>query len=283
MSMHEKAKTSLAVAAILMLSAAGETVMGQQGSSATPSIVFVGTVETLKAVTLSNLTATPSTSVVAVERVIKKPDALALDPGDRVTVVTQGGGPSLQEGAQGLFYTEGWMFGESLAVRLLNWEPVSAAVAGVADDARVTQLVASSTDKEIQSLLESSDLVVVGRVKRVQPPTVAALAAPEQKRVTEHDPEWREAVVTVESALKGADNNLQEVIVRFPASVDVMWAASPKFTEGQEGTFLLQQDKLTGAPTASLNGRVVTTYTAISPRQVLGSEAAVTVNRLLGR
>jgi hypothetical protein len=181
-----------------------------------------------------------------------------------------------------LFFTDGWIFGESLAVRVLSWEPVLAAAAGAAEDTRVAAQVDASADRELQTALESADLVVVGRVKRVQAPTALALAAPERKRVTEHDPEWREAIIDVESALKGAAD-MREVVVRFPASVDVMWAASPKFTEGQEGTFLLQQDRLTGAPAATLEGRAVTAYTAISPKHALSSGDAARIKRLLGR
>lgn len=283
MSMHEKTKISLAAAALVLLSFAGDGAMGQQGAATTPSIVFVGTVETLRAATLPNVTVTPNTSVVAVDRVIKKPDAIALDKGDKVTVVTDGGAP-LQEGARGLFFTEGWIFGESLAVRVLSWEPVSAAAAaaaGAAEDTQVAAQVDASADRELQTALESADLVVVGRVKRVQAPSALALA-PERKRVTEHDPEWREAIIEVESALKGAAD-MREVVVRFPASVDVMWAASPKFTEGQEGTFLLQQDRLTGAPAATLEGRAVTAYTAISPKHTLSGGDAARIKRLLGR
>ncbi|HEV7877012.1 hypothetical protein [Bradyrhizobium sp.] len=280
MSANEKAKTSLAVAAVVLLSFAGNGAMAQQGASVTPSIVFVGTVETLKAVTLPNVTVTSNTSVVAVDRVIKKPDAIALDTGDKVTVVTDGGAP-LQEGAQGLFFTDGLIFGESLAVRVLSWEPVLAAAAGAAEDTRVSAQVGASADRELQTALESADLVVVGRVKRVQAPSALALA-PERRRVTEHDPEWREAIIEVESALKGAAD-LREVVVRFPASVDVMWAASPKFTEGQEGTFLLQQDRLTGAPAAVLDGRPVSAYTAVSPKHVLSSGDAARIKTLLGK
>jgi hypothetical protein len=281
MSMHEKTNTSLAAAALVLLSFAGDGAMAQQGAATTASIVFVATVETLNAVTLPNLTAAPSTSVVVVERVLRKPDAIALDKGDQVTVVTDGGAP-LQEGTQGLFFTDGWIFGDSLAVRVLNWEPVLAAAASAAEDTRVAAQVDASADKELQTTLESADLVVVGRVKRVQAPSALALAAPEWKRVTEHDPEWREAIIEVESALKGAAD-VREVVVRFPASVDVMWAASPKFTEGQEGTFLLQQDRLTGSPAATLDSRAVTAYTAISPKQVLSGGDAAKLKKLLGK
>jgi hypothetical protein len=281
MSMHGKSETSCAVAAMLLLFLVGDQAMGQQGASTTPSIVFVGTIDAVEAVTVPSLTASPNTSVVAVDRVLRKPDAIALDPGDMVTVVTEGLAPP-QKGAQALFFTDGWIFGESLAVRVLSWEPVSSATAGAvaAEDAKVTAQLQASEDKELQASLESADIVIVGRVKSVHLPSVAALA--ERQMVSEHNPDWREAVIEVQSALKGAADT-KEVVVRFPASFDVMWASSPKFTVGQEGTFLLQQDRLSGSPKATLEGKEVTAYTAISPKHTLSSGDSARVRRLLGR
>jgi hypothetical protein len=76
---------------------------------------------------------------------------------------------------------------------------------------------------------------------------------------------------------------MREVVVRFPASTDVMWAAYPKFKEGQEGTFLLHQDRLSGSPTATLEGGTVSAYTAARPKDVVSGADAATVRRLLGR
>jgi hypothetical protein len=297
MSIHGTPQTSLAVAALLLLFVAGQA-MGQPvaptPTAPTPtapttptiaSIVFVGTVDALEAVTLPNLAASPNTSVVAVEKVLKKPDAIVLDQGDKVTVVAEGGTP-LQKGTQALFFADGLIFGESLAVRLLSWEPVSSDTAGAAaaDDPKVTaqiQLIQASADKDIQASIASADIIIVGRVKSVQPPSVATLA-PEKQRVSEHNPDWQEAIIDVQSVLKGAADTTQ-VVVRFPASMDVMWAGYPKLTEGQEGTFLLQQDRLSSSATATLEGKAVTAYTVVSSKDVLSSGDSERIKSLLGR
>jgi hypothetical protein len=282
MSIHGRTKTSYAIAAMLLTFSIGNQAMGQQEASTTPSIVFVGTVEASEAVTLPSLAASPNTSVVAVERVVKKPDAIALAPGDKVTVVTEGGAPP-QKGVPALFFTDGLIYGESLAVRVLSWEPVSSATASAvaAEDAKVTAQLQEGAYKELQQSIESADIVIVGHVKRIQPPTVAALA-PERQMVSEHNPDWQDAIIEVQSALKGAADS-PEVVVRFPASMDVMWAGYPKFKEGQEGTFILHQDRVSGSPAATLEGKAVTVYTAISPKNTLSSGDAARIRRLLGR
>jgi hypothetical protein len=178
------------------------------------------------------------------------------------------------------------MFGESIVVRVQSWEPVSStttAVAATADEqTRVTAQLQTAADNDLRASLESADLVVTGRVRRVQAPSVAALA-PERRRITEHDPEWQEAVVEVQSVIKGAADGA-DVVVRFPASMDVMWAAHPKLREGQEGTFILNQDRVSGAPTATLEGgRTAPAYTITSPRHLLSTGDAARVRTLLGR
>jgi hypothetical protein len=275
-----KSKALFALAAMLSLPFVADQAMAQQSTPAA-SIIFVGTVDALEAVTLPSLTASPSTSVVEVDQVIKKPDAIALAQGDKVTVVTEGDN-RLQQGARAVFFTDGWMFGESLAVRVLSWEPVAATAEAAASlDTRVAAQAQASADKDIRASVDSADLIVTGRVMRVTPPTAAALA-PQQQIISEHNPDWQDATIQVQSVLKGASDTSQ-VVVRFPASNDVMWADYPRFTVGQEGTFLLHQDRLSGAPTAALEGRTVPTYTAPSPKSVLSGVDAEKIRSLLGR
>ena len=61
--------------------------------------------------------------------------------------------------------------------------------------------------------------------------------------VSEHDPRWREAVVEVDDVHKGVHKKKQ-VVVRFPASTDVMWYGAPKFHPGQQGYFMLHQTEV---------------------------------------
>jgi len=71
------------------------------------------------------------------------------------------------------------------------------------------------------------------------------LAQPTSKPVSEHDPKWREAVVEVDDVHKGAHQKKQ-VVVRFPASKDVMWYHLPKFQPGQQGFFMLHKSLAPG-------------------------------------
>jgi hypothetical protein len=60
------------------------------------------------------------------------------------------------------------------------------------------------------------------------------------QRPSEHDPMWREAVVEVEDVHKGSHKR-KTIIVRFPASRDIMWNEAPKLRPGQEGYFVLHK------------------------------------------
>lgn len=282
MTIHGKSMISLAAAAVALLFLVSDQAVGQQATSTSPSIVFVGTVDAVGAVTLPNLAVSPNTSVVAVERVVRKPEAIALDPGDKVTVVTEGVAP-VQKGVRALFLTDGWIFGTSLAVRVVSWEPVAAAspTAVAAQDTKVMAEMQAAADKGVKAAIANADIIVVGRVTKVQPPSVAALA-PSRQLISEHNPDWQEAVINVQSTLKGSPD-MKEVVVRFPASRDVMWAGYPKFKEGQEGTFLLQRDRVSAAPTAMLNSKSVNAYVATSPNDVLSSADAAKIKSLIGR
>ena len=72
---------------------------------------------------------------------------------------------------------------------------------------------------------------------------LAAATQNENRPPSEHDPKYREAVVQIGEALKG---NLpgKTVVVIFAASKDVLWYNSPKFKEGQEGTFILHKEQV---------------------------------------
>lgn len=70
------------------------------------------------------------------------------------------------------------------------------------------------------------------RVKEIRPATAVELA-PQGQRISEHNPEWQEAIVEVQETLKGPAG-ASEIVVRFPASQDIMWVGYPKLKAGQE-------------------------------------------------
>jgi hypothetical protein len=122
-------------------------------------------------------------------------------------------------------------------------------------------------------------MVVAGRVDQVRPAELGAAPA-RPKRITEHDPNWQEAIIQVQEGLKGAQAG-EQVVVRFPASLDVAWVGAPKFAVGEEGTFLLHKDSTTGSPRAMLAGLSVPAYTALHKLDVLPRQDAPRVRAMI--
>src|SRR5438046_9271033 len=122
-------------------------------------------------------------------------------------------------------------------------------------------------------------MVVAGRVEQVRPAELAA-APTRPRRITEHDPDWQEAIIQVEDGIKGAQAG-EQVVVRFPGSSDVAWVATPKFAVGQEGTFLLHKDSTSGLPLTMVAGRSVPAYTALHKVDVLSKQDATRVRALI--
>lgn len=87
----------------------------------------------------------------------------------------------------------------------------------------------------------ASDVVVSGRVSQLRAAAPRTPRATLPGPITEHDPQWREAVVKVTAVHKGRQVP-RSIRVRFPASTDVAWARAPKLHAGQQGTFLLKRD-----------------------------------------
>jgi len=121
--------------------------------------------------------------------------------------------------------------------------------------------------------------VVAGRVEQVRPAELTAATA-NRRRTWEHDAQWQEAIIQVQDGIKGAQAG-EQVVVRFPTSLDVAWVGTPRFTVGQEGTFVLHKDSTTGSPNAMLAGRSVPAYTALHKVDVLSRQDATRVRALI--
>src|SRR6267378_2611853 len=246
------------------------------------SIIFSGTVSQLGAVSFSGVPPSPQTIVVHVDSVLKKPPAVSLKKGDNVTVELKD--PSaFQQGAQATFYTEGWIFGSGVAVKELGHEfnsggGTAASGAGAAESALV-QAQKQISDQDLQNRLNSADFVVIGRVTEVRRWNVPKSATPH--RVSEHDPDWHEAVIKVQSVLKGGQVKGNKVVVRFPGRNDVAWVHSPKFEKNQQGIFCLNRDQASGVPTEKVGGRQVNVYTCLGHGDSLPMSDAPRVRSLL--
>ncbi|NOZ55096.1 MAG: hypothetical protein GXP08_18480 [Gammaproteobacteria bacterium] len=58
--------------------------------------------------------------------------------------------------------------------------------------------------------------------------------------VSEHDPQWREAILKIEEVLKGSPSD-KNVTLLSPGTMDVAWIDVPRFNVDQQGIFLLNR------------------------------------------
>lgn len=199
--------------------------------------MFAGTVRRLKSATMPEIPVNDRTLVVHVDRVVKAPPALASYANQDITVQL-GPDATAKPGQRAVFYTQGWRFGASVAVRSLGHSDLGRV--GVAASAK--DPVEEKAARDLENHVADADLVVRGRVVRVKTAVESAARATgaEPNTVSEHSPRWREAVVDVDEVTKGRVPGKQ-IVVRFPSSTDVRWARAPKFRAGQQGVFLLHR------------------------------------------
>jgi hypothetical protein len=263
--------------------AAPQTADNQAALMSKSSIVFSGTVSQLAATSFADVPKSAQTIVVHVDSVLKKPAAVSLRRGDSVTVEVKDAS-AFQEGTHATFYTDGWIFGSGVAVKELGHvlgpagETVPAAGAG--EKAR-GQGQDQISDQELKDRMNASDFVVVGRVTDVRKWNAPKTKSGAPLHVTEHDPDWHEAVVEIQSVLKGGKVKGNKVVVRFPNRNDVAWVHSPKFTKNQKGIFCLNRDKATGVPTTKMGGKQVNVYTCLGPWDALPMSEEARVRALL--
>jgi hypothetical protein len=246
------------------------------------SIIFAGTVSQLGAASFAEVPKSAQTIVVRVESILKKPAAVSLKKGDNITVEVKDAS-AFRPGMEATFYTDGWMFGSGVAVKELSHEtrPSGGKPGRTGADERVLgQIEEQIGDQELKQRLASADFVVIAKVTEVRPWTVRDVASLPH-RVTEHDPDWHDAVIKIESVLKGSKPKRNKLVVRFPQCNDVAWAHAPKFEKNQEGIFFLKKDEVSGAPVALLEGTEVNAYTCLRPGDWLPKSDTTRVKSLL--
>ncbi|HYX31369.1 MAG TPA: hypothetical protein VE863_22730 [Pyrinomonadaceae bacterium] len=206
-----------------------------QDDQAKPTFVFKGTVRNVNAATMPDVPVSKSTAIVTVDEIINGPTDLTGFLGQEITVrVNHSQG--LRAGQKLIFHTVGWIFGSGVAVRSLREEPI----------------VNTRSQTERAGHYRDADLVVRGKVVRVQLPKQATVARSKQKAlpITEHAPLWHEAIIQVQEVLKG-DEQTKRVTVCFPDSSDVMFHGAPRFEPGQQGYFMLHKMEAAKQPGVS--------------------------------
>jgi hypothetical protein len=208
--------------------------------------IFKGTVKERGAATLPQVPVTSGTLIVTVDEIIESPEMLRAFAGQDITVQL-GEGQRASVGQQRIFFTSGWIYGTSIAVVSLGL-----ASPGAVSTGRAVAAVEAAPDRAIQERAARAELVVTGRVMEVREPE-----RPDRAPITEHDAEWRQAVVQVDSVEKGAlhDPGTGQVMVRFASSNDVKWRQAPKFDVDQEGVWMLGDTAAEPALRAALGER----------------------------
>lgn len=219
------------------------------------SFIFKGTVLRLKASNVAQVETRDKskTIIVRVEEITEAPEAFIDFKGREVTVkLRDDGGKRLNVGDRAIFYTNGWIRAENLAVEEVGHHLV--------EDAGTDSAAASGDDdaghfsaRDLRQRLASADVIVAGRITDIripeaeEPGIVGSSSLEKPARffpTSEHVPKWREAVVRVAEVLKGAHDQ-QEIVIRFPAGTDARWNQAPQFAPAQEGIFILHKTRKT--------------------------------------
>ncbi len=238
-----------------------------QGSSPkeTPqaaTFVFAGTVQSAKSATMKNVEINDQTMVVTIDQVLEAPRSLAKLGGSEITVQLSGR-QKAEPGQTMIFHTNGWIFGDSVAVQCVKQEAVKRTHAGLLN--RGGDPVEHRRNQVIQKRFADADRVVSGTVAVVKLPDESAtrgrsmLAAAEMivtGPISEHNPHWREAIIAIDKNHKGSVDQ-DQMVIRFPSSTDVRWYKAPKFTPGQQGYFMLRKTKVTKKTKVKKAGKAV--------------------------
>ncbi len=193
------------------------------------TFIFVGTVARTNATTMSEVQASDSTAVVRVDEIVEAPGAPPDLNGQEITVKLATAG-SVKAGEQATFYTKGWLLGESMAVIELSHTPTSPQAHEQVESTR-----RKAADEALKGEITSAEAIVAGTVAGVKPSSIRHIGS-------EHDPDFYEAEITVDSVVKGKVTG-HSVVVLFPNSDDMMWQGSPKFKQGQQGVWLLHRNQ----------------------------------------
>lgn len=245
----------------------GATSFDLQRAVRESQFIFLGTVQKLGATTMPVVPVSPTTAIVRVDEVIAAPTSIGDQTGQQVTIALRRP-DSVREGQQSVFFTEGWIYGDGLAVREVDRLDGRPATADLRE--AVAEAIQLNEEEDLADLLSRAELVVVGRIVR----TVAVDRNEHRLPITEHDPDLHRAFVEVATLLKGEAPAQGQVSFLFANSRDVMWDRSPKPTEGQVGVWILLRDEMPALPLEGL--------TAFDPRAVQPRERAEVVRRLLG-
>ncbi len=198
-------------------------------SSLGAKFIFRATVEQIAAATLPEISDVSQCIIVKVNEVVSAPPGFTDWTGKSITVNVKGI-DRYKSQSEVLFYTNGWLYGRSLAVVEVN-----SMDSQEFSNEQVLAGIEQDRDEEVQKRLKRTELVVTGEVIRI--------SEPEKQQIdSEHDPAWVTAEIEIDKTLKGTDPG-GTLSFRFPSSYDIIWENAPKFKVGDKGVWLLRRDE----------------------------------------
>jgi hypothetical protein len=199
----------------------------------TSHFVVAGSVESLGTTTMTLEPPMTDVGIFKVEEILHGPVLLADFVGREITVVFKDSS-NIRAGERTVLFTTSWLYGESLAVVEIDRMEDGERSTMRKDFEEARERLAN---ENLRARIALAELVIVGKVETTAPAPKLAQWTP----ITEHDPDWWEAVVKVQSVEKGSAKG--RVTVLFPNSVDIAWSRSPKFYPELEGIWILQRDQ----------------------------------------
>src|SRR5262249_42167406 len=138
------------------------------------------------------------TAVATVEEVIEAPELLSHLAGQEITLRFEGR-KRPKKGQQVTFRCVSWLFGEAVAVRVIDFQPVTAAGRALVAAATSLDPAARLAQRDAQTRFDQADVVASGRVVSVSmapgsAPAMLSLNAEAnvEDRLSEHVPMWRD-------------------------------------------------------------------------------------------
>jgi len=205
--------------------------------------IFKGTVQRINASTMAAVPATESTAVVRVDEIVQAKPPDDSFRGKEVTVVLRNPG-TVKVGQQSIFFANDYLAGNSIAVTEIGQLPdksmgalnIKEAIKSIAKDHALDPL---------RKRIGTSVVIVEGKVVETKSLPQELSEKPESDR----EPEWWTATIEVQSVYKGTVPD-KKLTIRF--SHNFALPGSPKFSEGQQGIFLLHHEKARMLPSEVL-------------------------------
>lgn len=236
-------------------------------------LIFTGTIVELRAVTVPSMAVSDDAIVVRVDELLNYPKLFANYGGKKITVLIEDN-HLFKVGEQAVFFTNVGTMGESVVVRAVGYRKLTQGKA--APKKQIESARQSIENRALSERIAGAEFVVVGNVSYVR----AAAETLRPHPISEHYPYWREAIIEVESTLKG-DPSITRLIVRFPGSDDVAFRSIPKFKVGQRGIWILRRDRRPGVPKARFEGKEIEAFTAQDPRDYQSSTQLEKIRQLI--